>query len=472
MSGKSYRRKDSATGEKGSLEEQTQTTEEQNNRVQTAEPEGEQTTPRQKFIGEYKTFLEARAKEVDALTGDAQVQRIQGLLLQVETVSTQLAAGTIPDIAALSTAPDSSATTSAGRGYVPPELVGVVRPLIAKLEVGVGGATETTQAPVEGSKHSQDDWNSRLGVPQYRTQSDNLAAPEATCNVTSFSMILERLGYSRADVLAAVEKQLKIRYLRGQKKDPNKEDLSKVTLPDDQWQKEIRTYLDTQNAAGKGYQKLRGGATTDKQREELSKEFKDNAQMEDVLDFLLNLLGVSRYGITGSATSVLGKIEPDAGERPGVETISKGGKNTWKSVKESVGGALDAGGSAMLSLFHKGKGQTGTHLIVVQQVTSAGIVVDDPYGKIRATYDRSKAGDAYAEPGKTRGNSGLKNTVNKEDTDEDGFDDDWKVARAQDGTSNETRGGSVTLADNQVDGMWNYVSIYRRAAQPQAQAAK
>lgn len=51
-------------------------------------------------------------------------------------------------------------------------------------------------------------WCKRLGVPWYRSQRDNLARPDGTCNVTSIAMALERLGFDRTDLVAAIDSAL------------------------------------------------------------------------------------------------------------------------------------------------------------------------------------------------------------------------------------------------------------------------
>ena len=358
---------------------------------------------------------------------------------------------------------EGTGTASDVQGFVPPELIPAVRALIRTLEVGVADATAGTDTQVEGSAHSADDWNSRLGVPQYRTQSDNLTSPEATCNVTSFAMVLERLGYSRADVVAAVETELKKAWLRSQRRDPAREDLTQIELPEGEWERRVRTFLDNENAAGSNYQRLRGGSTTNAQRTNMAETFQADAQMEDVVAFLMSLLGISRTSITGNAGTILNRVEPTAAERPTQETLTRGGANTWPVVKERMRTTLDAGGGVMLSLFHKGRGQTGTHIVTVQQVTGDGIVIDDPYGGMRATYRRDQTGDAYADVGSTRGASAYRNRVGANDTDADGVDDDWRVRRAQDPAANESRGESDTITDTQMSGAWNYVSLFNRA---------
>ena len=58
------------------------------------------------------------------------------------------------------------------------------------------------------------DWNTRLGIPEYRTQSDNLVAPETSCNVTTFAMVLERLGIGREQVSSALDQKMGVSLLQ------------------------------------------------------------------------------------------------------------------------------------------------------------------------------------------------------------------------------------------------------------------
>lgn len=435
--------------------------------------QGADQNPRQTFLTAYVTFLETRRDEIAELEGDAKVQRIEGVLMQVEWVANELAAGRVPTIADLETSPSSNGTTASElSSFVPPEFIPVVRGLISQLDQGVEGATTSEDRVAEGSQHSGDDWNSRLGVPQYRTQSDNLAAPEATCNTTSFSMVLERLGISRQQVMDAVETRIKRRLLRSQgRQDWRTADLSEVELTDENWETEIRRYLDAQQADTARYRRLRGQDTTGTERENIAGIFRQNAQMEDLVDFLLNLIGVSRYSISGEADNVLDYIVPETGDQPTTEMIENNSRNPWATTKETLRGVLDGGGAAMLSLYHKGRGENGTHIITVQRVTEGGIIVDDPYGQIRSTYRRNRTGDAYADPGSTRGGSAYRNVKDVNDLD-NADDADWTAAAGVDLEDNESRGDTVELEDTQVEGMWRYVKVFRRATGDQETATE
>lgn len=397
-------------------------------------------------LEDYSDYLRGELKAIAKLDPKGGKARATVVLKQVERFVAALRKPGILDTFEVARQPLSDKPVGA---WVPPELVSSTRELAEIAEGGSGG-----------------DWNSRLGAQQYRTQSDNLAAPEATCNVTSMAMVLERLGYSRADVLAAVDREVKLRWLRSQGKGAEGVDLSKVELPKGQWGDEVLRYLDKQQGAGKAYQRLRGRDTGSKERGQMAGAYRNDAQMEDLVDFLLSMLGIDRTTINPAAAKLLGRIETTAGERPAVETIRKEGKNTWDVVRGRVHATLEEGGSAILSIFHKGAGQSGTHLVVPQRVTSGGMVIDDPYGNIRADYDRSKKGDAYAEAGKTRKTSNLRNVPAQVDHDKDGAEDDWKVGASTDLAANERRGESSEQSDAVLSKAWNYVALYRRGGAP------
>lgn len=419
---------------------------------------------RQQALQGYRSFLEARIAELEALEGQAKVDRAEGLLEQIETVSDGFRNDRYPDLTTLTHTPTGS-TQAALSTYVPPELVTPTRRIIATLERPITGVVLTDGAQLEASRYAlARDWNARLGVPQYRTQSDNLAAPEATCNVTSLSMVLERLGYNRQDVVDAVERELKIRQIRAQGRDPAREDLSQVALADGAWERAVRSYLNTNNADTANYRRLRGGATTDAQRAALARSYRGAAQMEDMLDFLLSLKGISRYEAAIQGPAIFRSIEPTEASRPTAELVSPSARLNWQGARAQIQRALDDGGAAMLSIYHKGAGQDGTHLITIQRLTPTGAIVDDPYGRIRSNYNRNQVGDAYADPGRTRGDSAYRNVKHTNDSDRDGFDDDWRVPQAQSPTGDETRGDGYEISNEVIARMWNRVTIYRRPA--------
>ena len=153
---------------------------------------------------------------------------------------------------------------------LPTELIYQVRPLIA--------VTEPSGSPLGSDEKSASgiDWNSRLGVPQYRTQSDNLAAlSEATCNVTTMAMVLERLGYNRDDVVRALEEKFGL-------DESSTEEERKI-----EWQKQADTYLRYAMNDSAAYRRIRGTTWIDRNtRQGLSEQMQDHAQPEDLLTLL------------------------------------------------------------------------------------------------------------------------------------------------------------------------------------------
>lgn len=422
---------------------------------------GDETKTKQDaFVQSYKTWLEERLTEVAALKGNDVVSRVRGILSQIESVSTSLIAGQVPELEKLSKTPDYQ--ENAEHGYVPPLLIGVTRKFIQILEKDVADATKATSAETEGSLYEDGvDWNARLGVPQYRTQSDNLATPEATCNVTAFSMAMERLGYSRSELVTAITALLKPKYLLTKEgkeaaKDKKPEE---VEVPDTYWETEAKSYLHSENQAEKNYQKLRGGKkNTTNDEKALAGDFKNNAQMEDLLDFFLHLKSITRTTINSDSNpkTVLNAVNGDATMDHASTKITTWGKDTKQKIKECI----DKGGAAIYSFYHKGKGETGTHIISVQAVTDTGLIVDDPYGKMNSAYSFSKAQDAYAPTGKTGASSRTDTYKNKQELSEG---DDWKVGSAQNADSAESLGDSYEVSDDIVKGAFYYVLLLERA---------
>ncbi|HEU4324566.1 MAG TPA: DUF4157 domain-containing protein [Roseiflexaceae bacterium] len=429
----------------------------------TAEANGHEppTQSKDAFIASYKVWLEERYTEVEALQGNEKLERVRGLLAQVEQISADLIAGTVPEIDQLSTSP--SAQDSGQRGYVPPQLIAVVRKLILVIEQPITGVDRSQGAVAEGSLYEEgNDWNTRLGVPQYRTQSDNLAAPEATCNVTSSAMAMERLGHGRADLIAAIEKKLRESYLKTKEgkeaaKDKKPEE---VEVPDTYWTSEATKYLNTVNSDSANYRKIRGNHLIDKTTTvaSVAADFKNDAQPEDLLDFLVHLSSLSRYSITSSAANaqtLVDALRTDGDPAIDVEKIENGTK-TWAEAKQEAKTCLEAGGAAVVSFYHKGKGETGTHIIAIQSVTSAGIIVDDPYGQVNAAYRRNKAGDAYADEGKETRSATYKNQPDYTDK------DDWRVEDTRSLSDGESLGDSYELSDDVISGAWSYVTLWKR----------
>jgi hypothetical protein len=394
----------------------------------------------------YRTWIEARILELSALTGTVKLGRARGLLWQMEDVAVRLQSATV-NIEGLSKTP--AAGTAQDCGGVPPEWIEPARQIIEVLENEIEGVNATPAASrVEGSVYADEDWNSRLGVPQYRTQSDNLASPEATCNGTSFAMAIERLGVSRAAVASACETTM---------------ELTAESTPEQveaKWKTKVGAFLSAENARGSNYQKLRGASQTATVRTTMAAEFKANAQMEDLVLFLAYLKGISRTSITSSSDNIvtlLGVIDgTSAGNLATVEKLTSVGK--WDDTVTKVQTCLNGGGGVIFSLYHKGSktGESGkTHIITVQRAMSDGFIVDDPYGRIRTDYSHKEYGDAFAAKGKMGRTT--KNT-------KESAADDWKVAAAQDPTTAETRGRSYKLTKKSIVDSFYYMQLLSRPA--------
>lgn len=441
------------------------------------------TTDDRKVQKDYRTWVEARVTEVAALQGDAKVQRVEGLLWQMEDTAFRIKAGETVDINGLSTTPTLGAARACGG--VPPEWIDPGRALIAIIEQTIVGATggpaaaapattpatttaappttapptttsttapapaTTTTAPTriaEGSLYSETDWNSRLGIPQYRTQSDNLASPEATCNGTSLAMALERLGVSRNQVVSACERAMGLT--------AESTDADRTA----KWTEKVTAYLKAENERSSNYQKLRGKSTTDDTRKTWAGEFKANAQMEDVVLFLMYLKGIAPTEVNSNLDTILKSLDPD-GKAGNVATFEKiTTKPTWSDLKTKVKTTLEGGGSVILSLYHKGN-KTGesskTHIITVQRVDGDDFYVDDPYGKIREDYSHTASGDAYAD-------AGSMTRKTKNEVDSTSTDTDWKLSAAQAPTATETKGKSVKITKKTVEESFFYLVLMKR----------
>jgi hypothetical protein len=334
-------------------------------------------------------------------------------------------------------------------------------------------ATNTTAESnriVGGSRHSNIDWNSRLGVPQYRTQSDNLTVPEATCSYTSMAMTLERFGNSRNDVIKAIDSKLS-----ENKENPDIEEL---------WKEKGEEFLKKISAdASSGYQKLRGnkGGLVGKEKE-LAKSFRKIGQMEDLIYFYKYLLSSSTSRIDTLSTykdKLPEKINnPDY--KDGDSGIISNRTDNLFSYKNSVKvykkfelehrnlikKYLDQGGSIILSVNHKG--ESGSHIIHVQSIRADGIVVDDPYGSHAIDYRYGYSGDLFKGKNKTgsRSSYDYKNEVHTNKTETDYTKRDFTSEAAQNLETDESRGNSFLLKWEMIDdskaGLINYIVFYEK----------
>lgn len=420
-------------------------------------------------IGVIMGVQDAQQKAEQARAALAQAVRLQDRLALGETVDVD----TLP----LHPEKDESAYPV---NPLPPEWVRAGR-LLLDMAGGTGAPGASVDAGPIGSRDGLSlNANSALrriqstgrepadyGVPGYQTQSDNLASPEATCNGTSLSMVLERLGYTRDDLIRTIDTIIKRQVVTQQlRREGVREadiparlaatDLNCVMAPDASWQAKVRDYLQAENRRGSGYQRPRGATASGAEVDKWSKSFKDQAGIDDLALMLMHTLGIERTEIAvgGNANKVLNAVhQGHGGAVPRTERIESSAG--WTRTKATLKTVLEQGGSAMISVFHKGAGQSGTHIVAVQAVTAGGVVVDDPYGRQRADYTRKKVGDAYALPGKSRSTSGLKNQ-------QDSNRDDWM--RSSTRTAEEVRGESNEWPDQRVSESWNYILLFRRGS--------
>ena len=329
---------------------------------------------------------------------------------------------------ALSTTPPNSMGVLQSRIALPLELVGEVRPLI--------DLTEPSYKP-----RTSIDWNARLGIPEYRTQSDNLAAPEATCNTTTLAMILERLGYSREDLIVVMEKRFGIT-------DANADEKTQV------WEQKSRTYINSVMNDSAAYRRIRGTSSVSRDdRAGLAKEFREQAQLEDLIDMLLKDMGISRYGVISEPTKFLEEL---SGENAGNTEIIW--NSNWSSLSEKVRNCLENGGAAALSFKHKGTRAKASHIVAVLSVESDGFKVDDPYGDVREDYNPRKWDDAYW----SRNSNGDLRSSRDVQKNEQGDFDDWGVDWMVDLPDSEEKGKESFLTTNQITKGFKYVQLFHR----------
>ena len=336
-------------------------------------------------------------------------------------------AGELP---ALESTSIQSLTFSQARVAIPMELAGEVRPLI--------NMTETAHIPSGAI-----DWNARLGIPEYRTQSDNFAAPEATCNTTTLAMILERLGYSRSDLIEAMENRFGITA-------SSAEERNRV------WEQHALAYINTVMNDSNVYRRIRGQASvTRRDRAELAENFRERAQFEDLLDLLLEDMGISRYGIISEPTRLLRELSGD--DAGNTEMIWS---SNWTTLSEKVKNCVENGGAAALSFRHKGSRSAGTHIVSILVVEENGFRIDDPYGDVREDYNPRQYDDAYWSRN-TSGNL-IQSRTSSFQQNEAGEFDDWGVEWMLALPELEERGKETFLSTEQIRRGFNYVQLFHR----------
>lgn len=438
-------------------------------------------TQRTRAIQMMQTWLTSQKAALQGLEGQAKVDRAEAVLSTLETAWDQLLDGMKVDDLKLPDAPTATNAQPVGVA-LPPEIIGEVRPVITMLEAGVSGVDKDTTGGPEAAAHNGTDWNTRLGVPEYRTQSDNLVGPEATCNTTTMAMVMERLGIGRQDVVDALDERIKKKWIRAAKKAGTitaaraKELEGNLDLVDQEegwdrdaeWKKAARRYLDAK-MKDRSYQRVRGQSSVSKEkRNEIAGEMRGNAQMEDLIDMLVHDAGLSRYGIVSEPDKLLEMVS-NTGLPPEGEKLWGG--TAWKTIRDRTRATLEAGGAAALSFHHKGtRDRGGSHIVSVQEVRDDGFVLDDPYGSIRESYNRKKYDDAYfgSDFYKQKDRSGRfvtkeriihsrdarKNTKN-------GFDD-WGAGAARSLEQNETKGRDSFISKTQVSTAMKYITLFSR----------
>lgn len=408
---------------------------------------------REQRISAYELTLDASNMYAGMLKGDEKTQYLKERLGALDKFNDSIAKpGSEP-----------------GQSPVPNQLIDNARPLIEGLERQPAPATPETAArnPEAAAADGGRDWNTELGIPQYRTQSDNVISPETTCNMTSLAMALERMGYGRDDAMGAIDRNLRERYLgelraqaQRKKSDPSTlpHNANEVALPEGYFEGRVKEYLREVDAnAKKPYQGVRSKDTNEQAWDAIASKYKDNAQFEDSLDFLRYLTKAgSRTDLDTVTPKLLQAIEPDAEKRPTFRSITPG-RGGWTAARGELSDVLSEGGAAMLSFHHKGGNNSeASHIVSVQQMTKDGLIVDDPYGRTRDNYRLNEVGDAYGERGQAGRSPNRKNQVDPSvRRDQPGtIDSDWYASAGQNLRANESLGSSSKVSDATMSGAW------------------
>ena len=436
---------------------------------------------RSRAISMLQAWLVAQKAALTGLEGAEKVRRAESVLTTLETSWNDLLNGMKVDQLQLPASP-SPAPAPPLRIALPPELIGEVRPVITLLEAGVDGVARDAEGGAEASAHSATDWNTRLGVPQYRTQSDNLVAPEATCNTTTMAMVMERLGIGRQDVLDALEERIQKKWIKAARRagtitsarakelEANPALLAEEASwdRDAEWKKAARRYIDAK-MQDKSYRRVRGETSVSKtKRNEVAGDMRENAQMEDLIDMLAHETGLSRYGIVGEPDQIL-ELVSNTGIPAEGEKLWRG--TPWKTVRDATRTTLEAGGAAALSFSHKGTRDKGaSHIVSVQSVRDDGLVIDDPYGDARESYRRDRWDDAYFSSSTYEQRDRSGRTVTKErilsgrdarKNTQHGFDD-WGAAAARSLEADESKGRDTFFTKEQVENSMKYITLFQR----------
>jgi hypothetical protein len=323
--------------------------------------------------------------------------------------------------------------------FLPTELAVNLRPFIEMTETPVSSSAESSASGV--------DWNTRLGIPEYRSQSDNLVAPEASCNVTTMAMILERMGIGREDVLAALENKMNI------------DTFDSTESKDENWIDTTLSYLNRQMRSGAAYKRVRGeGSVSNSDRESIAEEYRDKAQMEDLLDLLLNQLGIQRTSVVSEPDRLLSVLSGGK-EAPTSEKIWD---QNWNRLAPQVRECIENGGGAALSFRHKGSRSSATHIVSILVVENDGFLIDDPYGEIRGDYNKRSWDDAYWSRDEEEKLIGSRERSSQRN--EPGEVQDWGTEWARNLREEESRGKESRISSTQVSKSMFYVQLFHRAS--------
>lgn len=408
------------------------------------------------YLNEYTAYLADQFAKMDRLKGQKKLDFIKGILSQAQKVIIRFNEGKPLAVATLDKTPHFDPNPK--QVACPHELIRPLRQWVELTEKKIQRVdTESGDNENAGSLYSDIDWNTLLKVPQYRTQSDNLISPETTCAPTTFTMMAERAGWSRTDIIEAIEKRMEA--------DPGFTNLKTA------WELKTKAFFTWLNKnASKQYQKIRAGRINNVQLKQLAKEFKRFGQYEDLTIFYHYLLN------RNSKTTINSSAIHNQRLRQGIENdgdFKKLGSYKYtrlKGIKKDLDARplvkehLDRGDVIMFSIFHKGDAG-GTHNYFVQSIDRKGFVLDDPFGRGNEQYsrNRNKRGDLYKDKGGTRSRNEypFKNTI-----DFNFSNKDFTTEAAQVLTDSESRGASSLFTWEMMEAsnksIINYVVVWER----------